>query len=63
MDINTARKELERECSRLFGKPSHIFIERLIDLIQVERNELRKIDTTVAGTKSPDDRSSRERYE
>ena len=53
MDINTARRELERECIRLFGKSSHIFIERLIDLIKAERDELRKIDPTVAGTKKP----------
>ncbi len=49
MEINTARKELEKECLRLFGKPSHVFIERLIDLIQAERDELRKIDPSVAG--------------
>lgn len=56
MDINTARKELEVECHRLFGKPSHAFIERLIDLIQAERHELRKIDPSVVGTKSTSSR-------
>ena len=58
MDINTARKELEVECHRLFGKPSHAFIERLIDLIQAERHELRKIDPSVAGRKFKHSRST-----
>lgn len=59
MDINTARKELEMECSRLFSKPSHIFIERLIDLIKAERDELRKIDPTVAGARAKKPRGNR----
>ena len=56
MDINSARRELERECIRLFGKSSHIFIERLIDLIKAERDELRKIDPTVAGARAKEPR-------
>lgn len=46
MDINRAKKELEAEVRRLLGKSGYTFVERLIDLIQAERDELRKIDPT-----------------
>lgn len=48
MDINEARRNFEAEFYRLFGKQPYTFVERLIDLIQAERDELRKADPTTA---------------
>lgn len=51
MDINEARRNLEAEFYRLFNKQPYTFVERLIDLIQAERHELRKTDPTTSGNR------------
>jgi hypothetical protein len=43
-NVNDARKAFERELQRLTGQPAQQTTERLIDLILVVRDELRKRD-------------------
>jgi len=42
--VNEARKALEKELQRITGKPSQILTEKLIDMMQAVRFELRKTD-------------------
>ena len=58
MDINEARKNFEAEFYRMFGKQPYNFVERLIDLIQAGRDELRKTDPTTASNVPRYDRHS-----
>ena len=43
-EVNEARKALEKELQRVTGKPSQILTDRLIDMMQAVRFELRKTD-------------------
>jgi len=52
-DINEARKAFEQELQRLTGKPAHHATERLIDLVKVIRDELRKVDNGKRTTSKP----------
>ena len=50
--VNKARREFERELTRITGKPSQQVTERLIDLIREVRDELRKTDASRTTPKS-----------
>ncbi len=47
-DVNEARKAFEDELQRITNKPPQLLTDRLIDLVRILRDELRKNDATTA---------------